>query len=127
MTGEGRVKSKVRNALRNRGFVVVPLNMTGIGMTGLPDDLIIVDGRALFVEFKYQMRWTSLKTLPRPNQAAAMELLRSAGAVCYVIDMGSAEEFIKLMVEKNFTALQKFEWRWTLADYIKFRNRGGTK
>lgn len=100
MTPEGRVKASVRKALREAGCLAIPYNAQGIGVSGVPDDLVLAPRACFFtIEYKARMRWdrnhrTALATLPTMLQADMMERIRALGFSTYVIDGALADRVL---------------------------------
>lgn len=124
MTPEGRVKDKVRSMLRKADVMVVPLNMQGIGQSGLPDDMVVARGRVSFIEYKAMMRWdkvnaTALATLPTPLQAMQMNSLVRRGIRCYVVDSANMTEFLRRWYANE--PLTPFVWDWSVDGFTAYR------
>lgn len=123
-TPEGKVKDRVRKALRQEGIYTFPVNQQGIGRRGIPDDFLILGGRPVFIEYKAECRWdknnkTALATLPTVLQILEMDKIRAANGITYVIDRNNADEFIEAIRAGEF---YKHRWTLTLESYEWYRD-----
>lgn len=129
MTPEGRVKAYVRKNLRTAGVMVIPINQQGIGVRGIPDDLLLYRGDAAFVEYKAHMVWgknnvSALRTLPTVLQVKAMADIRSHGIAVFVVDDTTHETFAETVsgvVNFHDAALRPFLWDWTVSAFLAYR------
>lgn len=75
---EGKVEKHLRDAAKARGYLC--FKFASCGTNGVPDRIVIGNGRTVFVELK------APGETPRPNQLAMHRLMRKAGAEVWVID-----------------------------------------
>lgn len=133
MTPEGKVKKYVRDRLRAAGAFVLPLNMQGIGAVGVPDDLVLINGQAVFVEYKAHMDKrvliSALRSLPTQPQLTMMDRIRGHGGLTCVIDDTTYKDFAEAVVslpeypwlEDILKALRPFIWMVTAETMEKLR------
>ena len=124
MTPEGKVKAAVRKVMRSiPGIYTFPINASGFGRHGIPDDYFCAGGVPAFVEYKARLRWdknhvSALKTLPTPSQIIEMRNAREAGMRTYVIDAENMNEFIDALTSGVAYA---HEWTLDMRDYRWYR------
>lgn len=75
---EKEIEQKLVNYIKSKGGLCLKLNSTS--MVGLPDRLVILPSRILFVELK------APKQKPRKVQIAVMNKLKALGCEVRVID-----------------------------------------
>jgi len=79
-TPEGRVKTKLRRKLSQYPVWVYIPQAGAFGKSGVPDILVIANGRVFGFECK-----ADAKKKPTDIQVRTMELIEEAGAVCMVV------------------------------------------
>lgn len=143
MTPEGRVKKAARAMARSYSCIwTVSYNETGLSANGVPDDLLVVHGQFVAVEFKAHMRWDSnkkscLRTLPTLLQCRQMELIRGAGGITLVVDDRGLALYEALLKElADCTALldsravlrrSYLTWLWSVRYYMEYRETGSAE
>lgn len=137
MTPEGKVKAHARAYAHKLGLWTVPYNATGLGKAGIPDDLMVVCGHFITIEFKAKLCWSShgvaaLHTLPTVLQCKTMEEIRAAGGSTLVVDGPALADYYSLLdrLKTCVSAQQAAEladtswlaWRWSFFDYSQYQN-----
>lgn len=132
MTPEGKVKYQARKLAKELGVYTFPVNQQGIGRRGIPDDLVIVHGQVMFVEFKAHINWTShcktaFTTMPTLLQIFEMDRIRLAGGITLVVDDSNFvfyEKYLRgLQAGQDVAELAKAVlWEITLEDFESYRD-----
>lgn len=131
MTPEGEVKELARKAYKRLGIYYFPVNQQGIGRRGIPDDLLCLQGRMWFVEYKAHMRWetnnkAAIRTLPTVLQILEMQKARDSGAVTVAIDDHNVNAFIQYLHdnvnELHMMYPEQFAWEIELDMFERYRN-----
>ena len=137
MTPEGKVKHQARNLAKELGIYTFPVNQQGIGRRGILDDLVIVYGLVMFVEFKAHINWTShcktaFSTMPTLLQIFEMDRIRLAGGITLVVDDSNFvfyEKYLRgLQAKQDVTELSKaVRWDITMKDFESYRDMSDKK
>lgn len=137
MTPEGEVKYQARKLAKELGIYTFPINQQGIGRRGIPDDLVIVHGQVMFVEFKAHINWTShcktaFSTMPTMLQIFEMDRIRLAGGITLVVDDSNFvfyEKYLRaLQAKQDVTELAKaVRWDITMQDFASYRDMSDKK
>lgn len=136
MTPEGAVKKRGRILCMDLSDVFpiywFSVNQGKFGRVGIPDDVLCVNGRFVFIEYKAKMDWLSrtasaYKTLPTMAQCRALYGCNCAGGVPLVIDAATVEQLPDIIYEiangLDFRAYKT--WCWKPHDYYKYLNNEG--
>lgn len=92
MKKESELEEKCRALTKKRGGLFLKFLST---VAGVPDRLVILDGRVFFVEFKSGIGSLS------PIQGAMIERMRTAGAEVYVLN--TYEKFEEVLLNEDNT------------------------
>lgn len=126
MTPEGKVKAKGRQMCREAGWLVLPVNMTGIGAHGVPDDICCWQGKFISIEYKAHMRWTNKQTLPTVLQAKMMQAIRLVGGIPLVVDDDGLLYLRKLLDGRHTLENTPLRWIWNYHEYLRWRKGEGS-
>ena len=136
MTPEGAVKKRGRILCTDLSVVFpiywFPVNQGKFGRAGIPDDVLCVNGRFVFIEYKAEMDWLSrtasaYKTLPTMAQCHALYGCTRAGGVSLVIDAATVERIQDIL----FTIVTGLDleadriWCWKPHEFYKYLNNEG--
>ena len=137
MTPEGKVKYQARKLAKDLGVYTFPVNQQGIGRRGIPDDLVIVHGQVMFVEFKAHINWerhckTAFATMPTLLQIFEMDRIRLAGGMTLVVDDSNFvfyEKYLRrLQAMQDVSELSNaVRWEITMQDFEKYRDMSDKK
>lgn len=92
-TKESAIVVRIVAALKKRGCFVIKLHGGPMQRSGLPDLLVLLDGRAVFLEVKRPGEQAT------PLQVHTLRLLRVVGAVAEVVT--SVEEACRVVFRKD--------------------------
>lgn len=88
MTPEGKIEHYLKTKCKKQGFLCY--KFTAPSNAGVPDRIVIGNGKTIFVELK------APGEKPRPLQLAVHKLMKQRGALVYVIDnKKGVDDFIK--------------------------------
>lgn len=128
-TPEGKIKKRGREICKKLGIYYFPVNQGGLGRTGIPDDVLCVNGRFVHIEYKAHMDWTkrtktAFKTLPTNLQVKRMEECRASGGFTMVVDdtnIEYLEDELKAIMEKKVGIYFACGWAHTLEELLEYK------
>lgn len=98
-TPEGRVKNRLKVMLKKHSVWFYMPQAGAFGRAGIPDFILIVEGRFVGVECKADRR-----KKPTPLQVTAMQQIDDAGGKCFVVsDYDTQDELERWILDARYT------------------------
>ncbi|QDP53663.1 MAG: putative nuclease [Prokaryotic dsDNA virus sp.] len=103
-TPEGRVKNRLKAMLKKLNVWYYMPQAGPFGRAGIPDLILIVEGRFVGVECKADRR-----KKPTPLQVTAMQQIEDAGGKCFVVcDYDTQDELERWITDASDTEGSRF-------------------
>ena len=130
MTPEGKVKAEGRKICKELGIYYFPVNQSGIGRRGIPDDVLCAGGMFVHIEYKAHMVFdkkniTAFRTLPTDLQVERMDACRNCKGITLVVDDVNIEYLKRILLDIRYQGnpMHNYcEWEVTLEDFKKYKN-----